>query len=174
MDQAPRVPGSAGLRSARLRATLGRPAVRVVLRRLQFAVLFDVTLGAYLTGVGFTLLQLGQDRSFDGKALFAAYWSVLFVGLYYVVLLYGPVLLLAAYLARRRPFGTALPIRLVAFALPASVLIGEAVVDFGPRGAFDLMWDTVGVPLLAGLLSTAAAEVALHALPPEESAGGTR
>ena len=124
--------------------------------------------------MGFTLLQLGEGRSFDGKDLFAAYWCVLFVGIYYVFLLYAPVLLLAALAARRRSFGTALGIRLVAFAVPASVLVGEAVVDFGPRGAFDLMWDTVGVPLLAGLLSTAAAEVALHALPPKGSDGGTR
>ena len=133
-----------------------------MLRRLRFAVLFDVTLGAYLTGVGFTLLQLSRGKSFVGKDLFAAHWSVLFVGLYYVFVLYAPVLLLAALAARGRSFGAALVVRLVAFAAPAGALAAEAVIDLGPGGAFRLMGDVVGVPLLAGLLSTAAAEVALH------------
>ena len=142
------------------RSSVRRPIVRSVLRRVRFAAFFDLTVGAYLTGVGFTLLQLSQGKPFEGKDLFAAHWSVLFVGLYYVFLLYAPVLVLAALAARGRSFGVALLIRLVAFAVPAGVLMLEAAIDLGPGGAFRVMGDVVGIPLAAGLLSTAASEVA--------------
>ena len=154
------------VRGASLCSFMRRPTVRGIFRRVRFAVLFDLTMGAYLTGVAFTLLQLSQGKPFVGKDLFAAHWSVLFVGLYYLFFLYAPVLLLTAVAAQGRSFGAALLIRLAAFVAPAGVLMAEAVLDYGPGGAFDLLWDTVGVPLVAGLLSTAAAEIALHALPP--------
>ena len=163
-------PARRAVRGAPPRSVLRRPAVRSVLRRLRFAASFDLTVGAYLTGVGFTLLQLSQGKPFEGKDLLAAHWSVLFVGLYYAFLLYAPVLVLAALAARGRSFGVALLVRLVAFAAPAGVLVAEAVVDLGPGGAFDLMWDRVGIPLAAGLLSTAASEVALYVWPAGDQA----
>lgn len=162
----PRHSSRCTVRGASLRSFMRRPVVRGIFRRVRYAVLFDLTMGAYLTGVAFTLLQLSQGKSFVGKDLFAAHWSVLFVVLYYVFLFYAPVLLLAAFAAQGRSFRAALLIRLAAFAAPAGALTAEAVLDFGPAGAFDLLWDRVGVPLVAGLLSTAAAEIVLHALPP--------
>lgn len=133
-------------------------------RRLALAVGFDFALGGILIAVLYTLLTLWEGRPLEPEDLTGPLWGVAFVGIYYVGFLYAPVLVLAAGIAGGRPFARALAIRLAAFLVPAAVVAAHDVYVWGHRG-WRALPDEFVVPLLAGIVSTAAAEVAFHRRP---------
>ncbi|PRY92057.1 hypothetical protein BCF33_2751 [Hasllibacter halocynthiae] len=131
-------------------------------------------LGSYLIAVGAVLFDLWHGKAFEFADLLLPYTALFTVGVYYIGFLYGPLLLVAAYAARGRSFRSALAIRLLAFATPVLVLVAVGAHEVMTGAATDAAagWSgmsaalhPLAIPLLAGLLSTITAEVALHVSP---------